>query len=168
MENTETAKPEKMSRQNLLFFGTGILWGIAMTLFAGIFFLRANLIQEKKSALSYEEAVRLFPQKVATVEGWTVRTVPCGLPAPVPGGRITVFEICSRKYAGRILEDPSSRKTAAVLPCKIAIYERDGKVYFARLNGSVFMRLLGGVPADVFAKGVLPEQKKMFDGLIEK
>ncbi|MPN40598.1 hypothetical protein SDC9_188136 [bioreactor metagenome] len=102
------------------------------------------------------------------MEGWTVRTVPCGLPAPEPGNRITVFEICSRKHAGRILSDPASRKTAAVLPCKMAIYERDGKVYLARLNGGLFMRLLGGLPAEVFTDEIVPEQQKMLQGLLKE
>lgn len=166
--NMETDNNQKNRRRDFLFFGIGLLWGAALVLLGGVLFLRSNLIRERECALSYEETVRLFPQKVASVEGWTVRTVPCGLPAPVPGSRITVFEICSRKYAGRILEDSPSRKTAAVLPCKMAVYERDGKVYLARLNGSLFMRLLGGVPAGVFAEGVLPEQKRMLDGLLKE
>ena len=99
--------------------------------------------------------------------GWTVRTVPCGLPAPEKGSRIAVFEICSRKYAGMILKDPGSRKTAAVLPCKVAIYERDGKTWIARLNAPVFMRLLGGTPAEIFSVGVTPEQTRMLQGLFE-
>lgn len=158
----------KKYRCEIIFFGVGILWGVALILLGTILLLRSNLIPEKECALSYEEAVRLFPQKVASVEGWTVRTVPCGLPAPEPGNRITVFEICSRKHAGRILSDPASRKTAAVLPCKIAIYERDGKVYLARLNGALFMHLLGGIPAEVFVDEIIPEQQRMLHGLLKE
>lgn len=155
-------------RREIVFFGIGILWGLSLVLLGGVLYLRSNLIREKECALSYEETVRLFPQKVASVEGWTIRTVPCGLPAPEPGNRITVFEICSRKHAGRILGDPASRKTAAVLPCKVAIYERDGKAYLARLNGGLFMRLLGGLPAEVFTEEIIPGQKRMLHGLLKE
>ncbi len=158
----------KKYRREIIFFVVGILWGVGLILLGIVLLLRSNLIPEKECALSYEEAVRLFPQKVASVEGWTVRTVPCGLPASEPGNRITVFEICSRKHAGRILGDPASRKTAAVLPCKMAIYERDGKVYLARLNGILFMRLLGGLPAEVFTDEIVPEQQKMLQGLLKE
>ena len=152
----------------LLWSGAGLLWGAVLVFAAGIWFLRTNLIEERECSLSWERAVAEFPQHVTRIPGWTVRTVPCGLPAPVKGERIAVFEICSRKYAGEILRDPDARKTAAVLPCKIAIYERGEKTYIARLNASVFMRLLGGTPAEVFQSGILPEQKEMLRTLTEK
>ena len=76
-----------------------------------------------------------------------------------------MFEICSRKYDGEILQDPQARKTAAVLPFKIAIFERGEKTYIARLNAPFFMHLLGFAPAEVFQSGILPEQKEMLRGL---
>lgn len=160
---------EKISwKMKLVWFGVGLLWGAVLLFAAGVWFLRTNLIDERECALPWEKAVAEFPQSVMRVPGWTVRTVPCGLPAPVKGERIAVFEICSRKYAGEILRDPDARKTAAVLPCKIAIYERGEKTYIARLNAPVFMRLLGGTPAEVFQSGILPEQKEMLRTLTEK
>ena len=160
---------EKISwKMKVLWFGVGLLWGIVLLFAAGVWFLRTDLIEERECPLPWEKAVAEFPQRVMRVPGWTVRTVPCGLPAPVEGNRIAVFEICSRKYAGEILRDPDARRTAAVLPCKIAIYEREGKVYLARLNAPVFMRLLGGSAAEVFRSGILPEQREMFRGLLEE
>lgn len=153
-------------KQKCLWFGTGLLWGLALAAAAGIWFLRTNLIEEKESALPYEQTVQILPQQVLRQSGWTLRTVPCGLPVQETGKRITVFEICSRKYAGKILNDPDARKTAAVLPCKIAVYERNGKTYIARLNAAVFMRLLGGTAAEVFGQGILPEQTAMLYGLL--
>ena len=160
---------EKISwKKKLLWFGVGLLWGAVLLFAAGIWFLRTNLIAERECSLSWEKAVAEFPQYVMKIPGWTVRTVPCGLPAPVKGERIAVFEICSRKYAGDILQDPEARKTAAVLPCKVAIYERGDKTYLARLNAPVFMRLLGGTPAEVFQSGILPEQQEMLRGLLRE
>ena len=155
-------------KMKLLWFGVGLLWGAVLLFAAGVWFLRTNLIDERECALPWEKAAAEFPQHVMRIPGWTVRTVPCGLPAPVEGERIAVFEICSRQYAGEILRDESARKTAAVLPCKIAIYERGEKTYIARLNVPVFMRLLGGTPAEVFRTGILPEQKEMLRGLTKE
>ncbi|MBQ9335684.1 MAG: DUF302 domain-containing protein [Lentisphaeria bacterium] len=155
-------------KMKLLWFGVGLLWGAVLLFAAGVLFLRTNLIDERECALPWEKAVAEFPQKVMQIPGWTVRTVPCGLPAPVKGERIAVFEICSRQYAGDILRDEAARKTAAVLPCKIAIYERGEKTYIARLNAPVFMRLLGGTPAEVFRSAILPEQQEMLSVLLGK
>ena len=148
-------------KMKLIWFGIGLLWGTVLLFAAGVWFLRSSLIEERICPLPWEKVVEEFPRRVLECPGWTVRTVPCGLPVPVKGSRIMVFEICSRKYANAILQDASARKTAAVLPCKIAIYERGEKTYIARLNASVFMRLLGGTPAEVFSARILPEQKKM-------
>ena len=84
----------------LLWGGVGLLWGAVLVFAAGIWFLRTDLIEERECPLPWERAVAEFPQFVTRIPGWTVRTVPCGLPAPVKGERIAVFEICSRKYAG--------------------------------------------------------------------
>ena len=150
----------------LVWGGLGLLWGAVLVFAAGIWFLRTNLIAERECPLPWETAVKRVPEAVMKKPGWTVRTVPCGLPVPVKGSRIAVFEICSRKYAGEILKDPDARKTAAVLPCKIAIYERGDKTFIARLNGGVFMRLLGGTAAEVFADGIGPEQAGMFRAML--
>jgi len=150
----------------LVWGGLGLLWGMVLVFAAGIWFLRTNLIEQRECPLSWETAISKFPEAVMKNSGWTVRTVPCGLPAPVKGSRIAVFEICSRKYAGAILKDPEARKTAAVLPCKIAIYERGDKTFIARLNGGVFMRLLGGTAAEVFTDGIRPEQSVMLKEML--
>ena len=152
-------------KQKLLWAGVGLLWGGVLMFSGGLWFLRERLIEERECPLPWEQAVEVFPRQVLKQPGWTVRTVPCGLPVPEKGSRIMVFEICSRKYAGKILQDTTARKTAAVLPCKIAIYERGNQTYMARLNASVFMRLLGGTPAEVFLSEILPEQKHMLKGL---
>ncbi|MBO4633132.1 MAG: DUF302 domain-containing protein [Lentisphaeria bacterium] len=155
-------------KSKFLWGGIGLLWGAVLIFAGGIWFLRKSLISETECPLPWEKAVEQFPLAVGKVPGWTVRTVPCGLPIPEKGSRIMVFELCSRKYAGEILMDAGARKTAAVLPCKIAIYERGEKTYIARLNAPVFMRLLGGTPAEVFADGILPEQNVMLRKLISK
>ena len=164
MEHFEDGKTITL-KSKILWGGVGLLWGAVLVFAGGICFLRCNLISEAECPLSWEKAVEEFPRAVMKVPGWTVRIVPCGLPVPEKGSRIMVFELCSRKYAGEILADSGARKTAAVLPCKIAIYERDGKTYMARLNAPVFMRLLGGTPAAVFAEGILPEQNIIFRNL---
>ena len=152
-------------KNNFLWLFAGLLWGAVLIFAGGTWFLRKALISETECPLDWERAVEEFPRAVRKIPGWTVRTVPCGLPVPEKGARIMVFELCSRKYAGEILKDADARKTAAVLPCKIAIYERGGKTCIARLNASVFMRLLGGTPAEVFADGIRPEQDAMLRNL---
>ena len=147
----------------LVFFSLGLLWGIALTFTGGILYLRAALIREIPSRLSYEETVEQFPRNASAIPGWTVRNQKCGLPS----GKIAVFELCSRKYASPLLTtDP---EIGCIIPCRTAIYEKpDGKTYLAMLNTGLFMRLIGGAPGEVFRRGILPEQKRMLEGITEK
>ena len=107
----------------LVFFSLGLLWGIALTFTGGVLYLRAALIREIPSRLSYEETVEQFPRNASAIPGWTVRNQKCGLPA----GKIAVFELCSRKYASPLLTtDP---EIGCIIPCRTAIYEKpDGKI----------------------------------------
>lgn len=147
----------------IISFCLGLLWGVALTFTCGIFYLRASLIREIPGRLSYEETVRQFPVNASAIPGWTIRSQKCGLPA----GKISVFELCSRAYAAPLLT--SDPQLGSIIPCRIAIYEKaDGKTYLATLNNSLFMRLIGGNPAVVFTRNIIPEQQKMLKGMIHE
>ena len=147
----------------IVFFSLGLLWGVALTFTGGVLYLRASLIREIPSRLSYEETVEQFSRNAAVVPGWTVREQKCGLPA----GKIAVFELCSRKYAAPLLvTDP---QIGCMIPCRMAIFEKtDGTTCLAVLNTALFMRLIGGNPGEVFRRAIIPEQEKMLEGLAEK
>lgn len=151
--------------KSLLFFAAGLILGGGSVFLAVFFYGRAELIREEPCTLPYELAVKLLPERASAL-GWSVRSVPCGLPPAVPGKRISVFEICSRQYATAILSPEESRKTACILPCKVAIYERDSRVWISRLNGELVSRLLGGQFRWIFRRNILPEQSIMFSDLL--
>ena len=150
---------------SFLIFGSGVILGGGILFLAGWFSAGYCLVREEECFLPYEKAVRLFPERASAL-GWSVRTVPCGLPVPLPGKRITVFEICSREYASAILSEESSRRSASILPCKIAIYEKGSRVWISRLNGNLTAFLLGGRYAEIFRRRILPEQEIMLFDLL--
>lgn len=162
-----TQTSEYPVRKKIQWFCAGFLWGCVILFIAGIFYLRYSLIQEEISQYPYEETIERFQQEVRTLPGWTLRTVPCGLPPQTPGQRIAVFEICARQYSSALLQQETTRSTAVILPCKIAIYEKNKTVYIARLNLPLFMRLISNSTiAGWFTEQVVPEQQKMIGGLL--
>jgi uncharacterized protein (DUF302 family) len=62
--------------------------------------------------------------------------------------RIEVIELCHPGYACQILRS-GKRSCLAMMPCSVAVYERDGHVYVASLNrglvGRFFRREAAGV-----------------------
>lgn len=58
---------------------------------------------------------------------------------------VRVFSICKPDIAVQILQKDNDRPVAAMMPCRIAVYEKgDGKTYVSRINPVLFARLLGG------------------------
>jgi uncharacterized protein (DUF302 family) len=58
---------------------------------------------------------------------------------------VTVFSICKPDIAIRILGEDKHQHISAMMPCRVAIYEKaDGKTYISRINPGLFAKLLGG------------------------
>jgi len=71
-------------------------------------------------------------QQIMTNNGFTVRPV-------------KVLSICKPDIAVRILGNDKHRVISAMMPCRVAVYEKaDGKAYVSRINPVLFARLLGG------------------------
>lgn len=57
---------------------------------------------------------------------------------------VTVFSICKPDIAMGILGDDANRHVSAMMPCRIAVYEKaDGKTYISRMNAGLLSKLLG-------------------------
>ncbi len=57
---------------------------------------------------------------------------------------VTVFSICKPDIAVKILGNDVNRHISAMMPCRVAIYEKeDGKTYIARMNAGLLAKLLG-------------------------
>ena len=58
---------------------------------------------------------------------------------------VKVFSICKPDIAVRILDNDTDKHVSAMMPCRVAIYEKnDGKTYVARMNAGLLSKLLGG------------------------
>ncbi|WP_372775719.1 DUF302 domain-containing protein [Mangrovibacterium sp.] len=57
---------------------------------------------------------------------------------------VTVFSICKPDIAIKILGDDTNKHISAMMPCRLAIYEKeDGKTYIARMNAALLSKLIG-------------------------
>jgi uncharacterized protein (DUF302 family) len=58
---------------------------------------------------------------------------------------VKIFSICKPDIAVQILNNDKDRHISAMMPCRIAIYEKaDGKTYISRMNAGLFAKLMGG------------------------
>ncbi|MDD3743588.1 MAG: DUF302 domain-containing protein [Lentimicrobiaceae bacterium] len=62
---------------------------------------------------------------------------------------VKVIEVCNATHAYQILGDDRFREVAPMLPCRIAVYEKQhGKTYISRMNASAFASMVGGVAGE--------------------
>ncbi len=145
-------------------FLAGVLWGVLIAFIAGVLYLRHSLILEYKSSLDYPTTVKALAGKAAATQGWLVRTSPCSIPQPDDKSRITQLSLCNAKFGKEILNDQNSRKTAAILPCTFAVYEKaDGGTYISRLNVSLVGTILGGKAEPVMNSEISPDHKTFLE-----
>ena len=169
MNECKESLPGKRKKTSFLLpLFCGVLLGVSVTFLAGILFLRHSLLPEYECGGSFEETIEKFTGTVAKNPAWTLRKVQCGMPAMGEGERVSVFELCNGKYASKLLKDPESRKSSAMIPCKVAIYEKEGKVILSRLNLTLFFLLVGGYSSEVFREEIVPEQKVFLYSAVKK
>ncbi len=144
-------------------FAAGILWGIVFAFIFGVVYLRSALITEMESPSSFSDTLAKLRIAAKNTEGWTVTPLSCSLPQPKDGSKVAVLKLCHGRYAAKLMDDQHSRRVSAMIPCSLAVYEKNGKTYVAKMNVKLIGTLLGGTAARVFSLDVSPDQSKMLE-----
>jgi uncharacterized protein (DUF302 family) len=76
----------------------------------------------------------------------------------VPG--IRVFSICNPHHANRLLGKSPTRFVSAMMPCRIAVYEHQGKTHVATMNVELLSGMFGG-EIETVMYDVAVEQEEM-------
>ena len=83
-------------------------------------------------------------------------------------GRIEVVELCTPKWASKLLSREDVKPMSVMLPCRFSVYEtRDGKVHVAALNNSFFAKVFGGFIGSVMGPASA-EEERMLERLLEE
>lgn len=117
-------------------------------------YLQKELILTYETELPYNEAILLFEKNAKTLPGWSVSREYCKMP-----GSITVFKLCHKAYAEKLLNSDNRRKLAAILPCSFAIYPtEDGKTRLVRINAPLVEMAVDSQNTGTFQNRIMPEQ----------
>ncbi len=149
-----------------MLFVAGCITGIVLMLAVMTWFFRNAMIQTVPSVHDFDETVRRVEAAIKAA-GW-------GIPGQLDINamtakkgveirpRVRIIELCKPEYAKKVLEDQP--QFSAMMPCRIGIYERDGKVMVAKLNTGMMSRFLGGVVRTTMAR-VGKEEHQILAGL---
>ncbi|MBN1253469.1 MAG: DUF302 domain-containing protein [Bacteroidales bacterium] len=63
---------------------------------------------------------------------------------------VKVYELCHPTHANKILQADDERSVASLMPCRVAIYEKnDGNTYISRMNSGLMAKTMGKLINDV-------------------
>jgi len=145
-----------------MIFSAGIFIGVVFMLLVMTWFFRNGMIQSVASPFGFDETVSKTEAAIKQA-GWGIpgqinvnaMTAKKGIEiAP----RVHIIELCKPEYAKAVLEDQSH--FAAMMPCRIGIYEKDGRTYIAKLNTGMMSKFLGGVAKKMMGR-VGAEEKEI-------
>jgi len=81
---------------------------------------------------------------------------------------ITVISICQTEYSYEILQDDENKKIAAIMPCRIGIYEdKEGDVYLTRMNLGLFSKVFSGTIGEILTLVAADDELIIKDVIVE-
>ncbi len=154
-----------------IIFGLGIILGILIAFVLIYLIMPRLMLMEDESQYGMEESETMIQKKVKEL-GWSV-PAKHDLKETLAKHDISirhakVFEICKPDYAARILKRSQERIVSAMMPCRIAIYEKeDGKTYISRMNSRLMAKPMKGVIPSVMKLAAI-ESEQILQSVIKK
>ena len=151
-------------KKNLL---TGIISFIFGVLLTGIVMYQVApgmmMLEDESKFSSFEETVTTFEQSVKEHD-WKLSTTHDLQKSMAKFGKdvkaVKVFELCHPDHAGRILERDDERIVSSLMPCRIAIYEKnDGKIYISRMNSGMMASMMDGIIPEVMEEAAVQNEE---------
>lgn len=126
-------------------FIIGLVLGIIVTLVAVVIILPKQMFVVKESKLGFAETVAAIEQSAADNQ-WGI-SHKYDLQATLKGKGydvkpVNVMSLCKPDHANQILSSNEERLASALMPCRIAVYENDGKTYVSMLNSALFSKFM--------------------------
>jgi len=125
-------------------FIIGLLVGAALTAIAGYTVMKSSaadmMFVEYKSPYGYEETIEKVKQgfldndwKVISESNFSNKLLK-KLTDAGETGRLTGIKVCRPQHALNILKDDNNKQFATMMPCGVAVFEKNGNVYVSTLN----------------------------------
>ena len=126
-------------------FIIGVVTGAVVTLLVLMLIVPAKMFVAKESKHGFQETVEAIEQSAselnwgmphkydlqATLKGKGLEVKP-----------VQVISLCKPNLANQVLSQDSERHVSAILPCRIAVYEKGGKTYISYLNAGFLSNIM--------------------------
>jgi uncharacterized protein (DUF302 family) len=79
---------------------------------------------------------------------------------------VKVLSLCKPVHAYEILSGNDERLASALMPCRIAVYEKSGTTYVSMLNAGLFSKFMGAKIKEVMGTAS-EENKQILAGIVK-
>ncbi|MDD2246634.1 MAG: DUF302 domain-containing protein [Proteiniphilum sp.] len=126
---------------------------------------------ESRSRYGFEETVDRL-SKIIAESGWKVIHIHDLQETMRKNGKdivpVKVVELCKPDYAYRLLSDDPLRAYSNLMPCRIAVYEKDdGSTYVSRMNPAILASHIEGAVLDVMS-GAYSDAEKFVEKIVKE
>jgi uncharacterized protein (DUF302 family) len=130
----------------ITMFLAGLIVGIAVTIISILVILPKQMFIVKESKYNLNETIEAL-EKSAAENKWGIPHQ-YDLQAILKGKGfevqpVNVLSLCKPEHAYQILSSNEGRLVAALMPCRVAVYEENGKTYVSMLNSGLFSKFMG-------------------------
>ena len=156
-------------RKKSTMFLTGFITGILLTFLLLLVLAPKMMFTETESKYDFAKTVDMIEQSTKD-NGWSMPHQ-YDLQATLNKhglvvNPVRVFSICNPDLAVRILGSDNDRHISAMMPCRVAVYEKEnGKTYIARMNSGLVSKILGN-NAKAVMKDAGQESEKILEPLL--
>lgn len=127
----------------------GIISGIVIGLLAAYFISPSLMFRENKQSTDFDATVANLEEAIEA-KGWKTPAIHDLQATMEKFGhdvrKVKVLEICNPDLAFQILDHSEERIVSSMMPCRIAIYEKeDGSVWISRMNSGFLSKPMSPV-----------------------
>jgi uncharacterized protein (DUF302 family) len=156
-------------KNTFVMFLMGLIVGVGLTILAIMVIVPKQLFVVKESNLGFDQTMEAI-EKSAASNQWGV-PFKYDLQATLKGKGfdiqpVKVISLCKPAFANEILSDNNERLVSALMPCRVAVYEKEGKTYVSMLNAALFAKFLNKKSKQVMSQASA-ENEKILDPIIK-
>jgi len=156
-------------KKGTIMFIVGLAVGIGLTLFVSFMVLSNKMFVVMESKYGFSETIHHLEQSAADNK-WGIPHR-YDLRATLEGkgfmvDSVNVFSLCKPEFANEILGSNDKQLVSAIMPCRLAVYEKDGKTYISMLNADLLSGFLGSDVKNVMETATA-ENMKILEPIVQ-
>ncbi|HPF50916.1 MAG TPA: DUF302 domain-containing protein [Draconibacterium sp.] len=134
-----------MKKATIIFI-VGLVIGVGLTMLVNYQVFSNKMFVVKESKYGFSETIQRLEQSVA-VNKWSIpHRYDLRATLEKKGFKVDsvmVFSLCKPDFANQILGSENNQSVSAIMPCRISVFEKNGKTYISMLNADLLSGFLG-------------------------